>query len=157
MKKKMDFILVYNAYYKDILRFYPRETRVHGFADKPPKSWDAVYKVYYSWSIFRQYDDNKKLLFDIHCDECSMIPSLSTIIKEVIKTGKTFNYPTLGQPAVDWIISKRNKKYQYYDYQVYNNWTNQGYRFTLNKKKTVEFCDWLDKINQYALKNGRGI
>lgn len=172
MKRKFDFILNKNRFHQDIFRFYPRLSDVHSFNDEPPKSWDEVYKVYYYWAIIRQhFDDNGKIesessqiLFQMYCDECSCIPELSGIIKYVIKTGKTFDYPTFGQPAGDWRISQRKgfsgwngKEYEYYDFQVFDNWTNQGYRFVLDKMETLKFCDWLDEINQYALEHGIGI
>lgn len=51
MKKKFDFVLDDDpGINRTILRFYPRHTHVHSFNDDPPKSWEEVYKVYYSWA-----------------------------------------------------------------------------------------------------------
>lgn len=167
MKRKFDFILKnWKGYYRDILRYYPRRTHVHSHNEKPPKTWEEVYKVYYSWAIIRQYYDdnienkieNSKILFALDCDECSQLPNLSGIIKYVMETGEVFNDPTFGQPAGDWCIKKnKSEDFEYYFFQVFNNWTNQGYRFSLNKNETLEFCEWLDKINQYALEHGEEI
>ena len=165
MKRKFDFVLEdWKGYHRDIFRYYPRRTHVHSHNENPPKTWEEVYKVYYSWAIIRQYYDdnienkieNSEILFLLDCDECSQLPNLSGIIKYVMETGKVFNYPTFGQPAGDWCIKKKKESEdcEYYFFQVFNNWTNQGYRFTLNKNKTLEYCEWLDKINQYALKHG---
>lgn len=173
MKKKFDFVIEDDkGFYRDIFRFYPRYTHVHGFHDEPPKTWEGVYKVYYSWAIIRQYYDDdiedkieySDKLFEISYDECSQIPNLSGIIKNVMETGETFDYPTFGQPAGDWKVEQRkgnskldDEDYEYYNFEVFNNWTNQGYRFIFDKEKTLKFCDWLDMINQYALKHGEGI
>lgn len=163
MKQKIDFVLKnVKGIYRDVFRFYPRRTHVHSFDHNLPKSWEEVYKVYYTWSIIRQYYDgnenekivDSKIIFEIDYDECSMLPNLSDIIKEVIKTGETFDYPTIGQPSADWCIKRHrwdnkieNKDYEFYKFQVFNNWTNQGCRFELNKDNTLKFCNWLDKIN----------
>lgn len=173
MKQKFDFVLYDCKYYRDVFRFYPRRTHVHGFYDNSPDTWDEVYKVYYSWAIIRQYYDdsdehnikNSRVLFDMSCDECSMVPNLSGIIKNVLDTGEIFDYPTHGEPAGDWIIEKDLYLNYYFDeyceeycrFKVFNSSTDQGYRFSLNKEETLKFCDWLDMINQYALKHSEGI
>ena len=175
MERKFDFILRDDkGFFRDVFRYYPRRTHVHGFHEEPPKLWKDVYKVYCSWAILRQYYDEKtdnkiessQVLFELDCDECSEIPNLSGIIKQVIETGETFERLTMGQPAGDWCIKQRkgryswndkDKEYEYYDFQVFNNWTNQGYRFSLDKDEVVKFCEWLDSINQYALEHSEGI
>lgn len=171
MKRKMDFeIRRKGDYRRDIFRFYPRRTHVHGFRDNPPADWSEVYKVYYSWAIIRQYfDDNgimperSIVLLNIPYDENSRLPDLAKIIKYVMETGETFDVPTFGQPAGDWKIVKDAGKddflgdYEYYHFQVFNSMTDQGFRFTLDKKQAMTFCDWLDQINEYALKHGEGI
>lgn len=177
MKQKFDFILDdRSSYHRDIFRFYPRRTHVHGFTDEPPKVWKEAYKVYYSWAIIRQYYDEEGrvkehiMLLDMPTDECSQIPNLPMIIEYVMKTGEEFDDFTFGQPAGDWTIKQNNRYstmdllaendkcyYEYYDFQVFNNSTNQGYRFRLNKEKTIEFCKWLKVINQYALDHSEGI
>ena len=171
MKRKMDFeIRRDNDYCRDIFRFYPRRTHVHGFRITPPADWSEVYKVYYSWAIIRQYfdDDGIKLessivLLSIPCDENSRLSDLANIIRYVMETGEIFDTPTFGQPAGDWKIVKDAGKddflgdYEYYHFQVFNSLTDQGFRFTLDKKQALAFCDWLDQINEYALKHGEGI
>ena len=167
MKRKFDFILNKNKFHQDIFRFYPRLSSVHSFNDAPPKSWDEVYKVYYYWAIIRRhFDDNGKIesessqiLFQMHCDECSRIPELSESIKYVMETGETFNYPTFGQPAGDWYIAREESWRNGYKYvfRVFDNWTNVGYQFELNKAEALKFCDYLDAINDYALQHGKGI
>lgn len=170
MKHKIDFILN-KGNPEDIFRFYPQRTYVHGFEDDPPTNWSEVYKVYYTWAIIQHYYDNygniitelSKTLFEIRCDECSMIPNLPDIIRYVMKTGETFDAPTSGQPAGDWKVERvvwkdrDNKRCELYKFQVFNNWTNQGIKFTLNKEETLKFIAYLERINQYALEHGEGI
>ena len=56
MKKHFDFVLNDDpGFDKTIFRFYPRSSRVHSLYNTPPKDWEEVYKVYYSWSIIKQY------------------------------------------------------------------------------------------------------
>lgn len=171
MKRKMDFTLMEDDYRKVIFRFYPRQTFVHGFEiDYCPKTWEEVYKVYYSFAIIQYYkDDNGNIetesadrLLYMYCDECSQIPNLKEIIEYIMNNDDyVYDYPTIGQPAIDWKISKRkgvyewkdNEPYEYYNFEMFDNWLNVGYRFTLDRKQVEEFCKYLDKINQYALEH----
>ena len=177
MKKHFDFVLNDDpGFDKTIFRFYPRSSRVHSLYNTPPKDWEEVYKVYYSWSIIKQYyeyfdDDNgtkivpeeSDVLLNFDCDECSMLPDLAAEIEYVIETGETYDQPTFGQPAGEWRIEKHEgedcsgEHYEYYHFWVFDNFTDQGFRFVLDKEETLKFCDWLDMINQYALEHGEGI
>ena len=170
MKHHFAFILEETEFHRDIFRFYPRNTHVHGFGDEPPKTWQGVYKVYYSWAILRQYfkDGTKEIeqtdrLIDMQCDECSRIPNLVAIIDYVDKENEIFDYPTIGQPAGDWRIEKVNidngyeKPYDLYKFVVFDNWLDVGYRFYLRDSRIDEFKDYLNKINQYALDHSEGI
>lgn len=74
MKKKyMDFVLHNDEYDKIKFLFYSRESHVHGFTeDECPKTWNAVYKHYYSWAILRVFKNEEdkggepaSLVFDI--------------------------------------------------------------------------------------------
>lgn len=176
-KRKFDFILDNDiGLHRDILRIYSNQTYIHSCNVDLPETWDDVYKVYYSFAIIRQYyDDNDEktietsdVLLDMHVDECSIIPYLSKFIKRVMNTGETYDYPTWGQPAAEWKIEKKSYTIQDvclneeiydfcedYDFTVFNNWTNQGYRFSLNKETTLLFCDWLDKVNEYLFAHRR--
>lgn len=178
MKKHFDFVLGDDpGLDRTIFRFYPRSTHVHGFYDDPPKNWEEVYKVYYSWAIIKQYyeyrndDSGTKIvpedsvvLLDFGCDECSMLPDLAVVIKHVMDTGEIYDEPTFGLPAGDWRIEKYewddeyfNEHHESYQFYVFDNFSNQGFRFVLEKEEVLKFCDWLDMINQYALDHGEGI
>ena len=56
-KRKIDFILNERRGYRLIFRFYPKRSSCHSFNENPPKSWNEVYKVYYSYAILEEYDD----------------------------------------------------------------------------------------------------
>ena len=171
MKRKFDFVIYDDGFNRDILRFYPRGSHVHGHTDEPPTTWKTVYKVYYSWAVIRHYyydgeiePESSEKLFDMSMDECSELPNLSAIIKNVIETGESFDYPTFGQPAGEWCIKKvkchnvfDDSEDVIYEFRVFNNLTNQGYRFSFNEIEALEFCDWLDAVNQYMLEYSEGI
>ncbi len=175
MRKHFDFVIENETYRETVFRYYPKQTHVHGFGDESPKNWKEVYKVYYSWAIIDKfYDDEEHTKFDgyefrmkMGCDECSVLPYLDDVIRNVIETGKAENnVEGFGQPSSDWSISKRSgdmgkvfnyKPYEYYDFTVFDNWQNNGYRFTLDRKQVEKFCKWLDKINTYALAHGEGM
>lgn len=160
---RLDFVLKENEDERLLFRIYKEGTRVHSFNENPPVSWEKVYKVYYEWGIIKQYlDENGKVesserLFYMPCDECSMIPGLSGIIAEVMKTGKIFDAPTLGQPAGEWEIRRKKNpipgygKY-YCSFIVFDNWKNTGYRFSLREEKIKEFIVWLEKMEEITLK-----
>ena len=79
-KRKIDFILdEKNGTERLIFRFYPRRSSCHSFGDEPPKDWNDVYKVYYSYAIIKQWkfdpEDQwqSEMFFREGCDECSII------------------------------------------------------------------------------------
>ena len=53
------------------------------------------------------------------------------------------------------VLNPYKNKYdnEYYKFEMFDNWLNVGYRFTLDRKQVEEFCKYLDKINQYALEH----
>lgn len=166
MKKEWDYILKEDKYSITLLRIYPNQTRVHSFGNKPPKTWKQVYKVYYSWSIIKQYKDSNgsvepnssQRLMYMYCDESSNIFNLHLIIRWVIEQQKEYDEPTFGQPAGDWRIeinkginNWNDKPYEYYNFEVFDNWNGNGFRFTLDRKQTEDFANWLEKMNDRAL------
>lgn len=169
--KNFDFILEDDKEIKrTIIRFYPKETHIHSFDTSLPTCWEEVYKVYYSWGVLCQYYDDDgtiestETLFRMTCDECSEFPNLSGAIKEVMNTGENMTLRAFGQPAADWEIRKREglfflggKIFEVYDFEVFDNFKGNGFRFALDKNQTIGFCKWLDRINDYALKHGEPI
>ena len=157
-KRKIDFVLNEQDDKRLVFRFYPRQSNCHGFGNEPPKSWKEVYKVYYAYSILKQYkrndDDNwadTDIVFECECDECSIVDEIAYICQElakgnVSKTVTRFNesveleyldreiYP-MGM-GVGWTIHKfdnhKNNKEFGIPFQVY-------YQFTLYNWNDVGF------------------
>lgn len=94
MKRHFDFCVgKQEGFYRDIIRWYPNTTHVHGFGDKVPRTWEEVYKTYYSWRVLRQYLDAEgnvvpektKVLFSMMFDEASAFPRLAEDIRFMLQ------------------------------------------------------------------------
>lgn len=59
-ERKLDFVLKERNGYRLIFRFYPKQSHCHSFNDKPPTSWNEVYKVYYSYAILGTSNKNPR-------------------------------------------------------------------------------------------------
>lgn len=63
MERKFDFVIHDDAFSRDILRFYPRRSHVHGYTDEPPTSWKAVYNL--KWiPLTADHEEIKKFALD---------------------------------------------------------------------------------------------
>ena len=169
-KRKIDFIIRENDRSKLIFRFYPRRSSCHSFGDEPPKSWDEVYKMYYSYAIIQVYkEDNwSKRLFDCHCDECSIIGEIVERCK-LLAEGKTvfkgehdsekYTIKLLNNEVhpfgmgTSWTISRRNTTYEF---KLFD-WDNTGFRFYLEKDRLKEFGEYLSECCEYMLAHGDSI
>jgi len=176
-ERKLDFILEEDAKGKKLVfRFYPRGSHMHSFDDKPPKTFQDVYKVYYSWAIIDysyNYKNNIKVaerVFYMSCDECSALCDLASAIRYMLRhRRKEMDVLSFGQPGSDWKLEYLPRKYDeqgnpnlsYGDGRVYftvfNNYKHNGYEFCLNVEKTKKFCDYLEAVNQHMLENGEPI
>lgn len=161
MKRHFDFcIKKQDGWYKDIIRFYPRTTHVHGFGDKIPHTWKEVYKTYYSWKVLRQYLDEEgnvipektQVLFSMMFDEASAFPRLSEDIRYMLENDIVFHVPGFGQPSAVWSV--RVCENSAVKFEVFDNYHNNGFRFVLNQDETKAFCCWIDSVNAYALEHG---
>ena len=82
-KRKIDYIIEERDNRRLIFRFYPRQSSCHSFGNEPPKSWDEVYKVYYSYAIISQWkhEPDSQWESDVkyyeHCDESSIIDEIA--------------------------------------------------------------------------------
>lgn len=157
-----DFVLFEDEDYRIVFHFFTRDSHCHSFNDDPPKSWNEVYKVYYSWSITDELLDNdgevmeSDVLFDIPWDECSRLTELPSYIKDVVYNEDVkVHLTSLGQPASEWYISRVDE--DTIKFTVWNDPLNVGYRFKLSNEKAKEFAWFLDNINQYMLEHGVGI
>lgn len=174
MINKLDFTLSEDL----IFRFYTSKSSCHGFHDYSPKSWDEVYKVYYSYDIL---DIDGEVLFHQFCDEGSCIDEVSFVcdklsdgIKEITKEDGTIisllnhELRALGY-GTSWIINEVKRiNFIYTDdeeteYSIYNyifnlfDWNDVGFRFELDVNKMKEFGKYLSECCEYMLKNSVGI
>lgn len=188
MKNKvdnLDFIIEEDDYKKIIFRFRPKDSSCHSFGNKPPKTWKEVYKVYYSYQILFYFKNSQgklekegRIVFDEHCDECSVIDEvaercklLSQGKKQVVIIRKTFDnentrtikllnneiYP-IGD-GTSWFIRldplrKTVSRERLYEISLFNGYYNTGYRFWLTKGKMREFGEYLKNCCEYMLEHG---
>lgn len=166
MKKRIDYIFNEEENERKIFRFYPRQSHVHGFGEECPQSWDEVYKVYYSWKIIHQFRDNKNsewesdTVFEMSFDECSALGEIPYKTKS-LKFGEETFFGAMGYGA-DWIIhyyegDRRFSPKPYYNFIVWNNFTNQGYKFNLSQEESQQFLKYIDYVEEYMLKHSEPI
>lgn len=179
-KRNIDFVLYERGLAKKIFRFLPRQSHVHSFDYDPPKSWDEVYKVYYSFKIF--WSNTSEEIFDSGCDECSVLEYLGEALKKLIDADvkeSEFNSDNVSmhlQPmgmGVDWMITKW-PEYDFVDNSEDDEWPEQqivdykyefmlfnyyekGCRFVLAEEDVKRFIDYLNTVNQYMLEHGEPI
>ena len=160
-KRHLDFMIADNEDEKIMFRFYPKQSHMHGFSDEPPKSKGDVYKVYYTWAIFRTWGgiwtnepkfEPWQEMFRIELDECSALEWMEAVVRDVIDKEKDMERAeSLGQPGSEWEIRRKN---DILEFLVFDNWTDRGFRFWLTVRKAEEFCGYLQDINQHMLENG---
>ena len=168
-KRHIDFMLHKDEDSTIIFRFYPRQSSCHSFGDKPPTSWDDVYKVYYSYSVVERYDDGKsKVLFKCSCDECSIIDEVAArcLLLADGKTSVDVINPQSGLPCTIQLLNNEmhpmgygvswDAKHLYDDVYVISmfNWNDIGYRFYLTRDKLKTFGDFLNECCEYMLIHG---
>lgn len=168
-KRKIDFILHEDDVKMLVFRFRPRQSNCHSFDEIPPKTWNDVYKVYYSYSIFERWKDDNyaDILFDCSCDECSVIDEVSARIKHIIDGRKTITVRHMGEEyviellnnevvpfgvGVSWIINKC-KNSDLYEIMLWN-YNDTGYRFYINKDRLKKFGEYLNLCCEYMLAHG---
>lgn len=163
---------------KVVFRFYPCRSHMHGFDEEnPPKSYDDVYKVYYSWSILERHvgDNgvaygNSVRVFEMNWDECSALTDLDKAVSDLLDNKRLeYTVLSLGQPGSiwevrrlesadwlgdEWVFDPENDKIQF---SVWNNITNLGYRFVLTLDKASNFVEYLNSINLYMLEHSEPI
>ncbi len=181
MSKHFDFVLEEGTSKRILFRFYPKRSSCHSFDDDPPKTWQDVYKVYYTWAILEQYRYGENDIWDTKAkfevwDECSAIDAVEKACK-VLADGKTqyaVTDPHTGRECTfqcldntlrafgdgaDWTISKQKKYWkkegQKYLFVIWNR--NRGYRFVLPESKMREFGEFLAGCSEYMLRHGVGI
>lgn len=146
--EKIDFILQDDEYEATIFRFRPRKSSCHSYGKKLPTCWKEVYKVYYSYSIFKKYkyDGHSKTLFNCDCDECSVIDELADRCLYLVngQTSVEVSHPHTGEMRTIQLLNNEIHPIGYgvswkidFKHDVYwvtmFNWDGIGYRFNLNK------------------------
>lgn len=155
-KRKMDFVLYEDEFYRFIFRFYPRLSHCHSFDEEPPKTYKDIYKVYFNYAIICQYlvdgkFESSEQIWNSDCDECSIIDEIayacdkiSSKIFSETKTvyGEKHTFKYLDETfsprgdGIDWIIRKV-ERYKY--------WDENGE--TLNKPEAFHNFEFLLKRN----------
>lgn len=170
-KRKIDYIIEQSDNKRLIFRFYPKQSSCHSFNDKPPKNWNEVYKVYYSYAVIRQIKWKKEdqweseVLFYEPCDECSIISDVAERCK-LLSEGKTvfkgeydgekYSIKLLNNEmhpfgmGTSWTILKCDK---IYEFRLFN-WNDIGFRFYLEKNELNNFADYLNECCEYMLIHG---
>ncbi len=179
-KRKIDYIINGNDNMRLIFRFYPRQSTCHSFGDEPPKNWNDVYKVYYSYAIINQWKIGtnehwiSEVVFSDNFDECSVIDEVAFACEELTKGCESFTrkdgekiswldrkMTPLGD-GTEWMISKRvytdvdDKKYISYIFTLFNG-LNKGYRFKIEEAHLKEFGEYLNECCEYMLAHGNPI
>lgn len=140
------------------ITFRPNHTTIHGFDNNPPKNWNDVYKVYYSFSVDEKWEYEGDVqwynLLDATCDECSCIPYLAEALECFDANAKhdVVKLQAMGD-GVDWEIEKFYFKFEnkyYYNFKLF--YGKKGCRFTLSENEMYNFVVWLKYINEYAFK-----
>ena len=175
-KRHIDFIIHEDDSEVIVFRFLPRQSHCHSFDDDPPKTWEDVYKVYYSYKIFKRLKnwDNTYELFNCYCDECSVIDGVSVEIQNIIKGNKTVTVHHNNEEyvidmfgselvpmgnGVSWIINELGITWEgKYLYEVIMwRWDGVGYRFNLEKNELKAFGEYLNECCEHMLANGEPI
>lgn len=182
-KKHIDFIIPGRSR-KRMIRFYPRESRMHSFGDEPPKDYRDVYKVYYSWAILesrleavKENGEEKwsmfRQVFSMPFDECSCIESgLETALKLVMDhRRKEVRELSCGWPGSVWRIVRMDgtefdleefggeklRDNDTFFFEVFDNDSDKGYRFSLNRQQAEDFRKYIKEVNAHMLENGEPI
>lgn len=166
-KLKMDFISYKAPDERILFRFYPKYSSVHGFNESCPDSWDKVYKVYYSWAIFRQVkwtpdsDWETTLMFKQSCDECSRFGDVSWAIDNVQRNDKERIYLNVFGDGADWVLTFYKREgfmiADTIEFQVWDRITGKGYRFPLYTDEAEKFKRYINKVQNYMLAHSQPI
>lgn len=136
-KRKMDFVLYEDEFYRIVFRFYPRLSHCHSFDEEPPKTYKDIYKVYFNYAIICQYlvdgkFESSEQIWNSDCDECSIIDEIAYICSKIsdniftetktIYNGEEHTFKYLDQffcpgDGIDWKINNVER---------YNHWNKNG-------------------------------
>lgn len=139
-----------------VIRFYPKTTHVYGFEDEPPKTWDKVYKVYFSFDVihFDKYLETSKVVFNARCDECSALDTVAELLMDrSFLADPVTEIGALGY-ATQWVLVPRGNYVLIVMYPL-----NGGvsYTFSVHEDRLLELAKIISEYLVCALANSEGI
>lgn len=180
-KRKLDYIIKQSQDERLVFRFYPRRSHCHSFNEEPPKSWEEVYKVYYSYAIIKQwkFDSNEQweseVVFEESCDECSIIDEIaerclllangyeiferedgeriSLLDEEVFPFGMGTSWTISKIERHDYDGSVKHISYAFILFDYFG----KGFRFVIEQKNILSFGEYLKECCEYMLAHGEEI
>ena len=179
-RRKIDFVIHDGIREKLIFRFYPRQSHCHSFGDEPPKSWEEVYKVYYSYAVISNdkydYKGEAKILFDSGCDECSVIDEVADYctriangekVVHIKRDDREYTIELLNNEiftfadGITWKITDTGAHHietlePLYMIEMFDH-MDVGYRFRLYRSELEEFGKYLRYCCEYMLEHGEPI
>lgn len=181
MPTNLTFTLESDEYSRIIFQFDEKRSSCHSFGDNPPKNWQDVYKVYYTWSILEQYRDREEYEWSTDYefsvwDEGSALRAVGEYAKAIAdgkkkyivtdpSTGEEHTFKYLNDTlqacgdGADWTISEKRrfgrKEEKRYIFSIWNR--RKGYRFMLPDGRMREFGEFLTAWCEYMLENGVGM
>lgn len=165
--KNFDFIIdLDEGYSKKVLRFYPKQSRVHGFNETPPSKWEGVYKTYMTFSIllYEECWDNEGFygipceLFSYYRDEGEGLLELREILREMLTDNCKTEYSLIPfGDGIDWEINQDKRRADVFVFTMINSYTGLCYRFSLDMVKLKEFYEVLNEFLEYMLQHSVGI
>lgn len=172
MKKKFDFIIGnnYNTDSQLVLRFYTKSSHVHVFnKDDSLKSWDKVYKVYFSYAVLSQDFGwsnrvDTEVMYKEESDENSCLIHLSNLLGEIV-SGEEKELEYKLYPVSDgtrWELNYHPKssildKKSHWEFRLFNTWNHKGYYFILTEDRLLELKEVIDDFLDYMLKHSEVI
>lgn len=131
--------------------FDTKHSHCHSFNDNPPKSWEEVYKVYYSYNLYAERDGEKTELFNAYCDEGSSLDAVGYALQEPKK--KYYCILPFGD-GIMWEISRRYEKCEITLVEMISR---RAYRIYLANQEAKKFGKFLVSCCEYMLAHGEGI
>ena len=180
-KEHIDFTIdsYSDGYYEDVvLRFYPRRSHVHGYADTCPNCYAAVYKDYLSYGVLEKTKDNKeeewksRFLFEVDCDECSPLFEVQAVLKKILNSfipDREYCIRPQGYGAM-WIIrpmlildleelgeTGKNKYILNCEIMLFRTIDCVGYRFVLSREQIEELQETIVEYLKECLSHSEPI
>ena len=166
-KQHFDFIIdKCDGFDKKVLRFYPRQSNVHGFNNQPPNAWEDVYKTYMTFSVLHYWENDyvegeyekPYELFNYYYDEGEGLRVLREVLSEIVtdESKDEYTITPLGD-GIDWEINKDKRNNDCYIFTMINSESGLCYRFRLEQNRITEFYNVLNSFLEHMLEHSVGI